>query len=170
MGSRFASRLFVGWLASWFFGLGAVLTVGFVVAAIQSGELIWYVAPLVSFAFFCFGVFAFTSMPFDMSCSSESLNLAFLTGARRMSWNDVQWYRAVSFVVQVGDCSALWILLKYVERRDSRVRSHFAFVAVPATGPAFGAIDEFQTVFDSYAPEKRRVRRRPPEIWLNPPW
>jgi len=107
MGSRFARRLFVGWLASWFLGLGAMLTVGFVVAATQSGELIWYVASLVSFAFFCFGVFAFTSMPFDMSCTREFLNFAFLTGSRSMSWNDVQWYRAVSFVVQVGDSSAL---------------------------------------------------------------
>src|SRR5439155_14511731 len=50
---RSARRLFLGFLASWFVVLGAVLTVGFAVAAIESRELIWYFASLFSFGVFC---------------------------------------------------------------------------------------------------------------------
>jgi len=46
-------------------------------------------------------------------------------------------------------------------------KRRLALVAIPAKGPAFGEIDEFTIEFDRYAPAKRRVRRRPPEIWLN---
>src|SRR5207247_7181125 len=64
---RSARRLFLGFLASWFVVLGAVLTVGFAVAAIESRELIWYFASLFSFGVFCFGIFTFTRMPYDIS-------------------------------------------------------------------------------------------------------
>ena len=86
---RSARRLFLGFLASWFVVLGAVLTVGFAVAAIESRELIWYFASLFSFGVFCFGIFTFTRMPYDISYASDAFELSFLTG--HTVWHGMPW-------------------------------------------------------------------------------
>ena len=154
--SRRARRSYLVVVATGFLVFGAALTLGFGVTVVRGPSAIACVALLLSLSGLAFGVFQFTSMPYDISISRDAVEFSVLTGSHRVPWADIEWYWPLQFTVGTSANPGLWVLFKYVDRTARGPKPRRALIGLGANGPVFGSIDEFMTDFDQYVPTKRR--------------
>ena len=142
-------------LGAFFIVIGISSVVAFGGIAFRDPRPIVFVGMLFALAVSTAGSFMFTRIPYDISCSNDSFELAFVRCRQRIPWEDLNWYRPVSFVAASMEHSGLWVLLCYTVRNTHSVSKRLALVAIIASGPPFGSVHEFHTELDRHVPEKR---------------
>jgi len=142
-------------LGAFFIVMGISSVVALVGIAFRDRHPIVFVGMLFALATSAIGSLMLTRIAYDISCSNDSVELAFVRRRQRIPWEDLNWYRPVSFVAASMEHSGLWVLLCYTVRNTHSVSKRLALVAIIASGPPFGSVHEFHTELDRHVPEKR---------------
>ena len=153
-------RIVLTVIAAFFILGGAILTSGFAYIFLTSRHPVALLALLSSFASFLVGLVCLAAMPYRVSCSAAGLEFAFILRREQISWDQVEWYRPLTFSASVGEHAGVWTLIKYrvATARENKIR--FALPCLEARGPGFGSLAEFRTEFDQYVPAKNTRRPR----------
>src|SRR5438876_1304158 len=153
-------RIVLAAIAVFFILVGAISTSAFAFIFLTAPHPVALLALLASLASFLVGVFCLAAMPYRVSCSDGGLEFTFILRREKISWDQVEWYRPLTFSASVGERAGVWTLIKYraASARGSKVR--FALPCLVARGPAFGSLAEFRTEFDQYVPTKNTRRPR----------